>query len=140
MTTVRKRVADLTIGPIEARVEASEVAAYVRATSVAGLPASEGKVPATFPAIWLWHPLAAEAISSSASADSSIPVLTAQRFDYQQVMVVGQTYRFTIERFRGPEDQAEVTIEARVHDLDGALAATVSASYRLFPLAEESVA
>jgi len=92
-------------------------------------------VPATFPAIWLWHPRAAAAIAE-ASRGEQAPVLIAQRFEYRRTMAIGETYRFTIRRFVAEEDEDLVAIEANVHCLDGSLAATFSASYRMFAKAE----
>lgn len=135
MTNERTRVADLTIGPIEARIEASDVEAYRRATTLGALPPTDGRVPATFPAIWLWHPKAAAAVAEATRDGSKVPVLVAQRFEYHRIMAIGETYRFSIRRFAEPGDAEAIAIEARVHATDGALAATFSATYRMFALA-----
>jgi hypothetical protein len=49
-------------------------------------------------------------------------------------MAVGERYRFTIRRFRDAADPDAMAIEAKVHRLDGGLAATFAASYRLVAL------
>ena len=136
LTTLKKRVADLSIGPIEARIEAAAVEAYRQATSFESAPAPDGAVPATFPAIWLWHPQAAAAVAEATRDGARAPVLVAQRFEYRRAMRIGQSYRFTIARYADPDDGEAIDIEADVRCLDGTLAATFSASYRLFASAE----
>jgi hypothetical protein len=132
MIMAAEKSADLRIGPIEARIEAADVEAYARATCLGATERASGTVPATFPAIWLWHPEAAAAIAEATHDGTRAPVLIAQRFAYHRPMAIGDRYRFAIERYTDPLDPALVMIEARVHCLDGTLAATVSASYRLF--------
>jgi hypothetical protein len=132
VTGVRERVANLRIGPIEARIEPTDVLAYARATSLAGRLAADGSVPATFPAIWLWHPRAAAAVAEAVKDASRAPVLTAQRFSYRRRLSVGETYRFEIARFADPADPDGIVIEAQVATLDGDVAATFAATYRLF--------
>jgi hypothetical protein len=129
------RVADLVIGPIEAKIEAGEVAAYARATALDAPPVLDGTVPATFPAVWLWHPRAAEGIAAASCNGERVPLLIAQRFEYHGPMTVGETYRFTIQRFTDPDDSALLAIEADVYDLEGSLVATFWASYRMVSLA-----
>jgi hypothetical protein len=128
------RVADLVIGPIEAKISAAEVAAYAHATALDEPPVLDGSVPATFPAVWLWHPRAAEAIAAASRDGRCAPLLIAQRFEYLSPMAVGETYRFTIQRFTDPEDPALLAIEADVDGLDGSPVATVWVSYRMVPL------
>jgi hypothetical protein len=127
-------VADLVIGPIEARIDADEVAAFARATTLDDLPVLDGTVPATFPAVWLWHPRAAEVLAAASCDGKRVPLLIAQRFEYHGPVSVGETYRFTIQRFTDPDDPALLAIEADVYALDGSLAATVWVSYRMMPL------
>jgi hypothetical protein len=128
------RVADLVIGPVEAKIDAGEVAAYARATALDEPPVLDGTVPATFPSVWLWHPLAADAIATASGDGKRVPLLIAQRFEYHGPMSIGATYRFTIQRFTDPDDPALLAIEADVYGLDGAPVATVWASYRMVSL------
>jgi hypothetical protein len=123
------RIPDLIIGPVEVRIAASEVAAYARATALCGPPARDGRVPATFPAIWLWHPRAAAAVAEATRGGDRAPVLTAQRFEYHARMRIGGTYRFEIRRFSDPTMPDRITIEAEVADREGLRVATFSATY-----------
>ena len=52
----------LRIGPIEARVEADAVCRYREATAFDDQSPDQDTVPATFPAVWLWHPTAQAAL------------------------------------------------------------------------------
>lgn len=136
MNARQGKFAHLRIGPIEARVERKDVLAYAAATTADGsVPPDDGLVPATFPAIWLWHPDAIEAVAEAARGLSAAPVLTAQRFEHHGRLRIGQAYRFVVERFPDRRDPDSFVIEARVHALDGAVLATVSASYRMFAFA-----
>jgi hypothetical protein len=129
-----KRISTLHIGPIKARIEPEDVALYASATAIeAGAP-DDDRVPATFPAIWLWHPLAQAAVADAASGKA--PVLTAQRFEYRQTLGVGRTYTFEIDRYADAADPDAFRIEAVVHTQDGEVAAEFVASYRLFEPSE----
>ena len=135
MNEAFKRVATLHIGPIEARIEPADVAAYAGATAIDGGVPNLDRVPATFPAIWLWHPQAQAAVADAA-AGGKAPVLIAQRFEYRQTLSVGQTYTFEIDRYADAADPAAFVIEAVVHTPDGRIAAQFAASYRLFDQSE----
>jgi hypothetical protein len=126
-----KRVATLHIGPIEARIEPDDVAAYAGATAIDGAVPDKHRVPATFPAIWLWHPLAQAAVADAA-AGGKAPVLTAQRFEYRQALSIGTIYTFEIDRYADATDPDAFVIEAVVHTPEGEVAAQLAASYRLF--------
>jgi hypothetical protein len=128
-------VADLRLGPIEARIAPEDVAAYRRATGLDGAAGAGSGVPATFPAVWLWHPKAAAAVAQASRCSGQSPVLTAQRFAYFGPLAIGALYRFEIERFRHPDDPDEVSIEATVRDEHGQLVASFSAVFRLFAAA-----
>jgi hypothetical protein len=132
--------ADLTIGPIEAVIDADAVAAYRRATGLEGGAPAGSRVPATFPAIWLWHPEAMAAVAEASASGTHAPILVAQRFAYAQALAVGERYRFTIRRFRDAGDASAMAIEATVRRLDGSLAATFRASYRLVALGADLAA
>lgn len=121
----------LRIGPVEARVEAEAVRRYRKATAFDD-QAPEDEVPATFPAIWLWHPAARAAFDDLTGDDSLIPVLIAQRFCYRRTLRIGDAVRFFITRRADPSAPEDVQIEAHVEDLHGAVIADFSATYRLF--------
>jgi hypothetical protein len=121
----------LRIGPVEARVEAEAVRRY-RAATAADEAVPEDEVPATFPAIWLWHPAAKAAFDDLAGDDSLIPVLIAQRFCYRRALRIGDEVRFFITRKSDPAAPADIQIEAHVEDRAGAVIADFSATYRLF--------
>jgi len=127
-------LANVRIGPIEARIEPEDVAAYARATAVDGLDDPGEDVPATFPAVWLWHPAARAAVADIALDGRSVPVLMAQRFEYRQKLRVGATYRFEIERLAEPGSPDVFQIAAHVSTLEGQRVADFSATYRLFVL------
>ncbi|MDQ0467257.1 hypothetical protein [Labrys wisconsinensis] len=131
MTDASERVAHLHIGPIEARIEPHEVAAYARATAIDGEAPEPDRVPATFPAVWLWHPRAQAAVAG-VGGEGKAPVLTAQRFSYRQALRIGETYRFEIDRRGDAADPDAFVIEAVVQTLGGEVAAEFAASYRLF--------
>ena len=122
----------LRIGPVEARVEAGAVARYRAATAIDGLDAGLDEVPATFPAIWLWHPAAKAAFEDLAGDDSLIPVLIAQRFCYRRALRIGDAVRFFITRHADPAVPEDVQIEAHIEDEAGAVIADFTATYRLF--------
>ena len=122
----------LRIGPVEARVEAEAVARYRAATAIDGFDAGLDEVPATFPAIWLWHPAAKAVFDDLTGDDSLIPVLIAQRFCYRRALRIGDAVRFFITRRADPVAPEDVQIEAHVEDRDGAVIADFSATYRLF--------
>ena len=128
------------IGPIEARIEAEDVAAYARATAVAGLEPDGQEVPATFPAVWLWHPAARAAVADIALDGRHVPVLTAQRFEYRRKLRIGATYRFEIESLAEPGSPDSFQILAHVATQDGERVADFSATYRLFALSAEEAA
>ena len=130
------RVAELRIGPIEARIDREVVLAYARATALDGSVPVTDEVPATFPAVWLWHPAAAGILSEAANHEGRAPVLTAQRFEYRAPLAIGRAYRFEIERFADAADVDVFLIEASVRDLEGRLVAIFVATYRLFALSE----
>ena len=130
------RLAELRIGPIEARIDRDQVLAYARATALDGCVPGANEVPATFPAVWLWHPAAAGILAEAANHAGRAPVLTAQRFEYRAPLAIGRGYRFEIERFADVVDPDVFLIEASVSDLDGHLVAVFVATYRLFDLAE----
>jgi hypothetical protein len=121
----------LRIGPVEARVEADAVRRYREATAFPGATASADEVPATFPAIWLWHP-AARAAFDDLAGDDLIPVLIAQRFCYRRALRIGEQVRFFISRTADPAAPDDVQIEAHVEDNAGAVIADFAATYRLF--------
>jgi hypothetical protein len=129
-------VAALRIGPIEVRIEREAVRAYARVTALDEDVVEGDEVPATFPAVWLWHPAAAAILAEAADHDGRAPVLTAQRFEYRAPLVIGEAYRFEIERFADRDDPDTVLIEASVQDLAGRLAAVFAATYRLFSLSQ----
>jgi len=129
-------VAELRIGPIEARIERDDVLAYARATALDGSIPGTDEVPATFPAVWLWHPAAAGILAEAANHAGRAPVLTAQRFEYRAPLAVGRGYRFEIGRFADAFDPDVFLIEASVSELDGRLVAVFVATYRLFDLAD----
>jgi hypothetical protein len=118
------------LGPIEARVEAEAVRRYREATSFD--EAGDDVVPATFPAIWLWHPAAQSALEDMAGLTHGIPVLIAQRFSYRRSLTIDETIRFYITRRIDPAQPGDVQIEAHVEDLDGRMIADFTATYRLF--------
>ncbi|GLS23020.1 hypothetical protein GCM10007874_60400 [Labrys miyagiensis] len=123
----------LRIGPVEARVEADAVGRYRAATAIDELDAAPAdEVPATFPAVWLWHPAARAAFDDLTGDDSLIPVLIAQRFCYRRTLRIGDDVRFFITRRADPSAPEDVQIEAHVEDLNGAVIADFSATYRLF--------
>lgn len=122
----------LRIGPVEARVEAEAVARYRTATAIGGLDSPADEVPATFPAVWLWHPAARSAFDDLSGDDGLIPVLIAQRFCYRRALRVGDEVRFFITRRVDPAAAGDVQIEAHVEDKAGAVIADFSATYRLF--------
>ena len=133
-------LSNVRIGPIEARIEPEDVAAYARATAVTGLDLSGDEVPATFPAVWLWHPAARAAVADIALDGRSVPVLMAQRFEYRQKLRVGDTYRFEIERLAEPGSPDVFQIAAHVSTLDGQRVAEFAATYRLFDLSQGEAA
>ncbi|WP_413991555.1 hypothetical protein ACMDCR_05520 [Labrys okinawensis] len=121
----------LRIGPVEARVEADVVRRYRKATAFDDR-ATEDEVPATFPAVWLWHPAAKAAFDDLRGDDSLIPVLIAQRFCYRRALRIGDEVRFVVTRRVDRAAPEDVQIEAHVEDLQGAVIADFSATYRLF--------
>jgi hypothetical protein len=129
----------LRIGPIEARIEPEAVRAYARATAVDDTALEEGHVPATFPAVWLWHPAAAQAVAAESERAGRAPVLMAQRFTYHETLRVGATYRFEIERRADLADADLVHLEAVLSQQSGQVAATFAATYRLVALAEREL-
>jgi len=131
---------NMRIGPIEARIEAEEVAAYARATAIPGLDEASGEVPATFPAVWLWHPAARAAVADITLDGRHVPVLTAQRFEYRAKLRIGATYRFEIESLAEPGSPDSFQIAAHVSTPDGERVAEFSATYRLFALAADEAA
>lgn len=128
------RVADRQIGPVEVRIGRDEVMAYAAATAI-DPGRIEDHVPATFPAIWLWHPLAQSLLSDGTRQGERVPILTAQRFEYRSHLRVGAAYRFEIDRFADVTDPDMFLIEARVTAVDeDRLAATFVATYRMVDL------
>jgi hypothetical protein len=127
-------LSNVRIGPIEARIDPLAVRAYARATAVAGLDPEDDGVPATFPAVWLWHPAARAAVADIALDGRSVPVLMAQRFEYLEKLEVGETYRFEIERLADAGDPDIFQIAAHVSTLAGQRVAEFAATYRLFDL------
>ncbi|MDQ0392264.1 hypothetical protein [Labrys monachus] len=131
----------LRIGPIAARIEAEEVRRYREATACDGLPPEEATpeaVPATFPAIWLWHPAARAAMADLAGDAHRVPVLIAQRFEYRRLLRIGEDIRFVILRRAAPARPEDVQIEAHIETPDGDVVATFGATYRLFDLRPEA--
>jgi len=131
----------LRIGPIAARVEADEVRRYREATACNGLSADEFSaeaVPATFPAIWLWHPAARAAFADLAGDVHRVPVLIAQRFHYHRPLRVGDDVRFVILRQAAPAKPEDVQIDAHIETPGGEVIATFGATYRLFDLTAEA--
>lgn len=126
----------LRIGPIAARVEADAVRRYRQATAIGGMTsegsAGEETVPATFPAIWLWHPAAKAAFDDLAGEEHLIPVLIAQRFSYRRPLAIGEEIRFVITRRADAASPDDVQIEAHIEGVDGAVIADFAATYRLF--------
>ncbi|MGJ4857747.1 hypothetical protein AB4037_24475 [Labrys sp. KB_33_2] len=127
----------LRIGPIAARVEAEAVRRYRKATAIdgtmsQGLAGDGDEVPATFPAIWLWHPAAKAAFDDLAGEEHLIPVLIAQRFSYYRALLIGQEIRFVITRRADASAPDDVQIEAHIEGADGEVIADFAATYRLF--------
>lgn len=122
----------LRIGPIDARVEADAVRCYRAATAFDDLDGRDDEVPATFPAIWLWHPAAKAAFDDLAGEEHLIPVLIAQRFCYRRALRIGEDIRFVITRRADPAAAGDVQIEAHIEDGDGGVIADFAATYRLF--------
>ncbi|MBP0581688.1 hypothetical protein J8I29_20340 [Labrys sp. LIt4] len=127
----------LRIGPIAARVEADAVRRYREATAFDGMTgegmARDGdEVPATFPAIWLWHPAAKAAFEDLAGEEHLIPVLIAQRFSYRRALRIGEEIRFVITRQADAALPDDVQIEAHIEGSDGEVIADFAATYRLF--------
>jgi len=134
-------LAALRIGPIEARVDADAVRRYREATASGVLlptETPEDAVPATFPAVWLWHPAARAALADLAGDAHRVPVLIAQRFDYRRPLRIGDAVRFVILRRAAPAGSDDVQIEAHIETPEGAVIATFGATYRLFDLAPEA--
>jgi hypothetical protein len=122
----------LRIGPVEVRVEPEAVALYRTATAMDGAVPSADEVPATFPAVWLWHPAAKAAFEDLDGDRNRIPVLIAQRFVYRRVLEIGEVISFFISRRADPGSPQDVQIEAHVEDRLGGVIADFSATYRLF--------
>jgi len=129
------RMSNVRIGPIEARIDPQDVKAYAQATAIPGLEPAAHSVPATFPAVWLWHPAARAAVADIVLDGLSVPVLTAQRFEYLEKLEIGGTYRFEIERLADAGDPDVFQIAAHVSTLQGRRVAEFAATYRLFELA-----
>jgi hypothetical protein len=124
--------APLRIGPVAARVEAEAVERYRAATAIDADAQADAEVPATFPAVWLWHPAAKAAFDDLSGDDNLIPVLIAQRFCYRRALRIGDEVRFFITRKSDAAAPDDVQIEAHVEDPAGAVIADFSATYRLF--------
>jgi hypothetical protein len=122
----------LRIGPVEARVEADAVRRYREATAFDDQGPDPDTVPATFPAVWLWHPAAQAALTDLAGGVHGIPVLTAQRFCYRRPLKIGEMMRFVITRRTDLASADDVQIEAHIETPDGVVVADFSATYRLF--------
>ncbi|QEN89297.1 hypothetical protein FZC33_24630 [Labrys sp. KNU-23] len=122
----------LRIGPIAARVEADAVRRYREATAFDGMAGNSQEVPATFPAIWLWHPAAKAAFDDLAGEERLIPVLIAQRFSYRRALRIGEEIRFVITRRADASAPDDVQIEAHIEGTDGEVIADFAATYRLF--------
>ncbi|MFC2253365.1 hypothetical protein ACETRX_27235 [Labrys portucalensis] len=122
----------LSIGPIAARVEADAVRRYREATAFDGVTGDGDEVPATFPAIWLWHPAAKAAFDDLAGEEHLIPVLIAQRFSYRRALHIGEEIRFKITRRADAAVRDDVQIEAHIEGRDGEVIADFAATYRLF--------
>jgi hypothetical protein len=122
----------LRIGPIDARVEADAVSRYREATAFDAAAGPDDEVPATFPAIWLWHPAAKAAFDDLAGDSNRIPVLIAQRFCYRRALRLGEDIRFFITRRADAAVPEDVQIEAHVEDRQGGVIIDFSATYRLF--------
>ncbi len=131
-TPARSQTPSLRIGPVEARVEADAVSRYRQATAIDGFAGPEDEIPATFPAIWLWHPAAKAVFEDLAGEDHRIPVLIAQRFCYRRALKLGEDILFFITRSADPSSPGDVQIEAHVEDRSGGVIADLSATYRLF--------
>jgi hypothetical protein len=122
----------LRIGPIDARVEAEAVRLYREATALDGPAEPSDEVPATFPAIWLWHPAAKAAFDDLSGDAECIPVLIAQRFCYHRTLEIGEAIRLVITRQADATAPDDIQIKAHIEDRIGGVIADFSATYRLF--------
>ena len=141
MKAASGKVPPLRIGPIDTRIDADEVRRYREATACNGLSPGEAAaeaVPATFPAVLLWHPAARAAIADLAGDAHRVPVLIAQRFEYRRRLRLGEDIRFVILRRAAPARPEDVQIEAHIESPDGDVIATFGATYRLFDLVPEA--
>jgi hypothetical protein len=114
--------------PVGVRIEAQDVAAFLRAT---GGPADRALVPLTFPARWLALPAVRGLIMRSVG-NGFLPVHEAQNFAYERALQIEADYILGVEACRTPAPP-RLTLSMSIATPRGDICARLETVLRIVP-------